>query len=115
MVSYFQKSVVGKTFPAFPAHAQPAISRIWKETRDWEMIEVQIYFMFSNTNGARQWQWPANANDRSVYAVVFLFCQRHYKWYLLSDIEALLGFQHNLLQRIKPSKYDHITDFFHNR
>ena len=24
-------SVAGKTFPAFPAHAQPAILRIWKE------------------------------------------------------------------------------------
>ena len=25
------KSVAGKTFPAFPAHAQPAIVRIWLE------------------------------------------------------------------------------------
>ena len=24
--------VVGKTFPAFPAHAQPAMLRIWQET-----------------------------------------------------------------------------------
>ena len=26
------KSVAGKTFPAFPEHAQPAITRIWKLT-----------------------------------------------------------------------------------
>ena len=25
------KSVAGKTFPAFPAHAQPAILHIWQE------------------------------------------------------------------------------------
>ena len=25
----------GKTFPAFPAHAQPAILRIWQEAHDW--------------------------------------------------------------------------------
>ena len=30
----FPKSVVGKMFPVFPAHAQPAILRIWKEVHD---------------------------------------------------------------------------------
>ena len=28
---FLLKSVAGKTFPAFPAHAQPTISRIWQE------------------------------------------------------------------------------------
>ena len=27
-------SVAGKTFPAFPVHAQPAILRIWQEAHD---------------------------------------------------------------------------------
>ena len=28
-----QPAVAGKTFPVFPAHAQPAILRIWQEAR----------------------------------------------------------------------------------
>ena len=30
----------GKTFPAFPAHAQPAILRIWQEAH-WESLDLQ--------------------------------------------------------------------------
>ena len=39
------KSVAGKTFPPFPAHAQPSILRIWQEAharRDFARIAIEI-------------------------------------------------------------------------
>ena len=39
-------SVVGKTFPAFPAHAQPAILGIWQEAHD--MIRGQIWYQITD-------------------------------------------------------------------
>ena len=37
------KSVVGKTFPALPAHAQPATIRIWQETHFQEKISMSFF------------------------------------------------------------------------
>ena len=33
---------VGKTFPAFPAHAQPVILRIWQEAHGWNDKETPV-------------------------------------------------------------------------
>ena len=43
-----QPAVAGKTFPAFPAHAQPTILRIWQEAHCWLVVN----WILSNK---RQW------------------------------------------------------------
>ena len=52
------KSVAGKTFPAFPAHAQPAILRIWQEAhvnfdkRDHDFVQKTVMVKCGSTH------WP---------------------------------------------------------
>ena len=41
--------MAGKTFPAFPAHAQPTILRIWKEANVIGCIS-HVYWLISNNN-----------------------------------------------------------------
>ena len=38
------KAVAGKTLPAFPAHAQPAILRIWQEAHVMDILIVNLVF-----------------------------------------------------------------------
>ena len=40
--SFLKKSVAGKTFPAFPAHAQSAILRIWQEAHGFKLMFCQF-------------------------------------------------------------------------
>ena len=38
------KAVAGETLPAFPAHAQPAILRIWQEAHVMDILIVNLVF-----------------------------------------------------------------------
>ena len=48
-----QPAVAGKTFPAFPAHAQPAILRIWQEAHAGCWLQSCTCFPW----GFRGWRW----------------------------------------------------------
>ena len=48
------KSVAGKTFPAFPTHAQPAILRFWQEAHCTGTVVISVLYFPSNQAGARQ-------------------------------------------------------------
>ena len=81
------KSVAGKTFPAFPAHAQPAILRIWQETHGDNKILVPYtwrinskyylhFALYTDSRWLHQWRWGNNADMYSISFVLlmYLFC-----------------------------------------
>ena len=118
-VMHLRHAVAGKTFPTFPAHAQPAILRFWKEAhglcRNWSLTvsTTSIVFLKNNTcyvmsftfSSYQPFDWHVDINNISTVVntlrVKFypLTHQGHniFKWIFLDGKKwILVKFVHNI-------------------
>ena len=57
------KSVAGKTFPAFPAHAQPAILRIWQEAHWSSSHSLNQWWLHVGFIYVNKFHWEAHVSS----------------------------------------------------